>query len=97
MCDMYIIADIKTEALGFPVVCYLVAREFTLSSQHLIFFNLFTLFTYIKKILNLTDILRCRTVALHSTQRIVFTYIWIAAHTMRNSTLRPVHDGFQSF
>ena len=29
MCDMYNMAEIEKEALGFPVMCDLVAREFT--------------------------------------------------------------------
>ena len=42
-------AEIDKEAVGFPVICHIEAGEFTLSASIIFFFNVFTLFTRIKK------------------------------------------------
>ena len=63
-------AEIEKDPVGFPVMCHLVAREFTEGGSTL-FFYLFTLFGCIKEIIQSCDRLGCRALALPSPKQIV--------------------------
>ena len=67
---MHNMAVIEKAVVRFPVVCHLEARELTLDGSTL-FFHLFTLFSYIKKIVNLANMLGCRAAALPGTKQIL--------------------------
>ena len=59
--------------MEFPVLCHLVAREFTIRGQHLISIIMYTVQLY-KEDWGILRVLGCRAVALPSTERIARHY-----------------------
>ena len=66
-------AEIEKEAVGIPMICHLWQKNLHKVATSY-FFYLFSLFSCIKQIVNLANMLGCKTTALPCTKQIVLWY-----------------------